>query len=807
MYRPGASVSHAFRRLARTPGFTFFAVTTLALGIGANTALFSVVNGVLLRSLPFTDSHELVFMHRPGDSEGDISVPDAEDLRAEATSFREIAAFLPYWAYDLTGDGDPERVVGSVVEPDYFRALGSQPLLGRVITQEDNVAGGQHVAVLGHGFWLRRFGGDPETVGRTITLSGQPYTILGVMPPEFDVFQAGTDVWTPVAVETPWALNERGTNNFEVIGRLAAGVSLDAAASEIGALSERLANAYPDTNQAKILTAVRLRDFVVRHARPILLLLFGAVGLVLLITCVNLANLFAVRTTGREDELAVRLALGGGRLRIVVAMLSESLIVSIAGAALGILFAVWGTQVLISLGPDGLPRASGIALDRAVLGFTLGLSLATGVFFGLLPALRAIGKDPAELFGRTSSRGSVGVRRQRFLSGFVIAEVALASLLLVGSGLLVRSFLELRSVELGFEPEGVLAASLVLPESRYADPALQTETLRRIVTALDQQPSVERGGFVIGAPLSGFGQIGFSIAFDDRPEPEPGQRPGARVRPILGDYFGTMDVPLVRGRPFDDRDDNAAEPVAIVNQAFVDRYWPDENAVGKRVASMYGDDKHWMTVVGVVGDVKNASLALPDATTIYIPYAQRQMEWARFGTLVARGPGRAEASRGAVESAVWSVDPSLAFDAITSMEASVSTALAPQRFTSMLVALFAAIALLIAVQGIYGVLSFAVLERYGEIGIRMALGARPGDVLGLVMRQGFRLSLIGLGLGLGAALGLSRLIQSVLFEVSPGDALTYVVVAVVLAGTAILASSLPARRATRVDPIRALRYD
>lgn len=806
MSGPIRAIRHAVRKLARTPGFTLVAILTLALGIGANTAIFSIVNGVLLNSLPFAESERLAFLQRPGDNEGDISVLDGQDIRAQTASFEALGLVLPFWAFDLTGSGQPERVIGTVVEPEVFRVLRTPPLVGRPLVDADNVLGAERVAVLSSGFWRSKFAADQEVIGRSITLSDVPYTVVGVMPPEFDVLEVGTDVWVPMAAATEWALSQRGNNNMEAIARLTQDASFTGASAELETVTGRLAAEYPDTNRGKILQAVPLRDRLVGAVRSELLLILAAVGMVLLIACVNLANLFLVRATTREQEIAVRLALGGSRRRVVGAALLESLIVAVVGGSIGVLVAMWGTELLVSSGPEGLPRAAQIGLDARVLMFTAAVSIGTALLFGLAPALLATRRDPADLLG-SGTRSSSGRGRQRFLNGFVIAEVALAALLLIGSGLLVRSFMTLSTVETGYETAGVVAANLVLPESRYDDPALQTRAFGSIVEALEADPNVESAAFILGGPLAAFGNIGNSIAFDDRPPPDPSERPGAAIRLVFGDYFGTLSVPMVRGRAFTAQDDEDAPRVAIVNQSFADEYWPGEDPVGKRVAALYTREPEWMTVVGVAADVKHSSLAEDDQTTIYVPYPQRQMPWARFGTLMARGAGGVTPQAKVMQSSVWSVDPALPFDRIETMDRLLADSLAPQRFLTTLLAIFAVVALLISVQGIYGVLAYAVAQRRGEIGIRMALGATSPNVLRMVLRRGALLAAIGLAIGLIAALGLSRLLRGLLFGVATTDVLTYVLVSVVFIATAMIACGLPARRASRVDPIEALRYE
>jgi len=800
------SIMRAARRLRSAPAFSLVALLTLTLGIGASTAIFSVVNGVLLKPLPFPDSENLVFLARGASTEGDISVPDAVDLREQSTLLSGIAAFLPFTAFDVTGNGEPERASGSAVESRYFQALGMQPLYGRTLLPEDDLPGGERVVVLSEGFWQRKFGGDPAIVGRPIQLTDEPYTVVGVMPADFDYLRAGTDVWVPIAVAVPWALEERGTNNLEAIGRLAPGATLEAASREVESISTRLAEAYPDTNQGKVLGATRLRDRVVGTSRAVIWLIFGAVVLVLLIACVNVANLFLVRSTAREREVAVRMALGGSRLRVAASALGEAAVLALVGGVLGTFLAVWGTQSLLALAPEGLPRLDAVSIDRAVLFFTLGVCALTALLFGWVPALNDMRRDPAELLSRGGGRGSAG-RDRRLLGGFVIAEVALAAVLLVGSGLLVRSFLSLRDLDLGYDPGSVITANFVLPEARYSERAVQDAAMERIVETLASSPGVERAAFLLGAPMVGYGEIGSSVEFDDRPPAEPGQRPSARLRLVVGEYFETLDVPILQGRRFTDADDADAERVAIVNESFAGQYWPNESPIGKRVATLMTGTPNWMTVVGVAGDVEQNTVSGGDPRTIYLPYAQREMPWARFGTLLARGSVDPGTLTRAVKAALWSVDPTVPFDQIAPLTDLVEDSIAPQRFSATLVLLFAVLALLIAMQGLYGVLAYTVALRRGEIGVRVALGASSIDVLGLVIRTGLGLVAIGLVLGLGGALAATRLIAGLLFGVTAFDPLTYGVVGGSLLITAIVASCIPAYQAARFDPAHALREE
>ena len=807
MHVTSQDLRYAIRQLIRHPGFTAIAVLTLGLGIGANTALFSVVDGVLLEPLPFPQSDRLVALTRPTGGEADMSVPDAVDLREATSAFDEIAPYLAPWNFDLTGEGPPEQLTGAVVGPEYFRALGVRPLLGRTITPADDRRGGERVAVISEGFWRRRLGADPAVVGRTITLSDHPLTIIGVAPDRFDFLQAGLEVWVPIAVEAPWTLDNRGTNNYEAIARLEADATLDQANSELKTVSERLAGEYPNTNQGKVLTAVRLRDFLVGDVRPALILLLAAVGLVLLIACVNLANLLLVRSARREHEIAICLTLGGDRARVARGLLIESLVVAVAGAALGILIASLGTDVLVRLAPAGLPRIEEIGLNGRALGFTAGLSLLTGLLFGLVPAMHIAHGAPSTLLRGGGLRASAGRERRRLLNVFVVSQVALAFVLLVGAGLLIRSFRALRHIDLGFEPRHLVLANLVLPESRYGEPDRQTAAFRSMVESLEEEPGVERAAFVIGAPLLGMA-IGHAVLFDDRPPPEPGQQAGARNRPVIGDYFRTMGIPILRGRGLDWHDDANAPRVAVVNEIFANQYWPDGSPIGKRIAwQLEGQKPSWMTVVGVASDVTTFSMRLGDGPTVYTSYLQREEDWQRFGTIVARTRTDPAEMATVVRDAVWSVDPDVPVATVATGEQLIRGALARDRFDSRLVAVFGLVALLIAVQGIYGVLSYAVTQRRNEIGVRIALGAQRRHVLRTVLRTGAILTLTGLTLGAVVALLLSRFLSDLLFGVQPTDAISFLAVAATVGVTALLAAYLPALRATRVDPVQALRYE
>jgi predicted permease len=795
----------ALRRLRESPGFAVAAVLTLALGVGANTAIFGVVNGVLLRPLPFEDPEQLVFITR----EGDVSIPDGVDWRAQSGTFASIALFLRNWPLDLTGDGEPARLEASVVEPDYFRVLGSAPLLGRALTPDDNRPGAPGATVLSHGFWLRRMGGDSAALGRSLTLSGQQATVVGVMPPEFDFLGDRVDLWVTPSFATAWALEERGTNNFDAIGRLRAGAGIDAARAEMLGISKRLEAAYPASNRNKIVEPLPMLEFMVGGVRRSLLVLLAAVGLLLLVGAANLAGLLLARSAARQDEFAVRLALGASPRRLLQQLVVEGLVLALLAGVVGGGTALLLDDLLRAAVPEDLPRLGAIGVDLRVLGFGLLASMAAGVLFSLVPALHVVRHDPAREL-RAGSKGALsGGSRQRWLSALVTAEIALAFVLLAGSGLLLRTFLRLQQVELGFEPHGVLTGNLTLPEARYATREPQTRAFRQIVAGLQDLPGVEAAGFASTLPLNPRGGLGGRILIEGRAF-EKNTEPGVRARLVHGDYFRAIGMRIREGRAFVEADHEDADPVAIVNQRFAAQHFPNESPLGRRIAwrdwRQEGEQPRYMTIVGVVGDVKTATLDQPDVVTVYVPWVQRRVDWQRFGFVVLRSD-RAASMAGAMRSAVWAVDPSLPIADVQTMDERLSGSLGRQRFTAFATALFSTLALLLALQGVYGMLAFAVERRRREIGLRVALGARARDVANLVLSGGLRMAALGLLLGIALALLLGRSLQALLFEVGPTDPATYLAAGLVLVATTLAACLLPARRAATVDPVVALRQE
>jgi putative ABC transport system permease protein len=793
----------AVRMLKKSPAFAAAAIVMLAVGVGVNTALFSVVRGVLLQPLPFDEPDRLVFITR----EGDVSLPDGADWRASCPSLQTIALFLRAWSFDLVGDGEPQKLNGAVVEPDFFRTLKTPPLLGRTLLPEDDVAGAAHAVVLSHGLWQSRFGGARDAVGRSIVLSDEPAEVVGVMPEAFDFLHDEVDFWIAPAAAVPGFATERGTNNFDAIGRLAPGATLEQARAELLAVSQRLAAEYPDTNKSKIVDPLPMLDFMVGHARRALLVLSGAVGLVLLVAAANVAGLLLARSTARREEFALRLAIGAGRGRLVAQLVVESLVLAAAGGTLGLVVSSWTRDALIGLAPDSLPRAWEVRSDPVALAFGLALATLAGLLASLAPALAVLRGDAGD-FLKARGTTSEGHGGRRVLGGLVAAEIAMAFVLLLGAGLLGRTLSKLNSVELGFEPAGLVKADLVLPESRYGNREAQTRLFTAVVENLAATPGVESAGYGITTPLDPRGSLGGRIQFVDAPPVPPEDASvGARVRLVHGEYFKALRIPMREGRAFTAQDGAQSEPVAIVNERFARKFWPQESPLGKRIAyrDFHAGEPFPMTIVGVASDVKGVTLDQPDTLTVYTPYVQRRVEWQRWGTLVARTSADPAGFRAQLQQAVWSIDPALPLDRIETLEQKRRLLLAPQQLYAAALGLFAAVALTIAVQGLYALLAYAVELRRREIGVRMALGADRAGILRLVLKGGLGLAAIGLAAGAALSLGLQQAILAMLYEVKPFDLPTYAGVAGLLLAAALVAALLPARRASRVEPAVVLR--
>jgi putative ABC transport system permease protein len=797
---------YGFRMLAKSPGFTFVAVLALALGIGANSAIFSVVNTVLLQPLPFEQPEQLVRVYttvpRRNLTAGPVSYLTFADFRAQNAQFEYVTAFSDTSA-TLAGRDEPEQIDGIVASGDFFKVLGAQAALGRTFTTEEERPDAQ-IVVISDGLWKRRFGGDAQIVGQSVTLNGEAVTIIGIMPEgfTFPIDRERVDFWSPID-PTSEENRQRGSSYLNVVARLRDGATLQQAQAEADAVAARLATEHADTNAGRSFTLISMHEDLVGDLRPALLVLLGAVAFVLLIACANVANLMLARASSRHKEIAIRTAMGASRWRIVRQLVTESLLLSLAGGALGLLIALWGVDLLVASIPSDMPRVSEIGLDRRVLAFTAAISMLTGFLFGLVPALQVSKPDLNEGL-KEGGRGSTeGARRNRVRGALVVLEVALSLVLLVGAGLLMRSFVELREVKAGFDPSGVLTASVSLPDSKYGEEAAQAEFFRRVLENLRARPGVHAASAVLPLPLSGSAMMN-GLSIEGRPPAAPGERLTTHTRITSPEYFRAMNIPVVKGRALDERDSKDAPKVVVVNETFARKYFPGEEAIGKRVEITVAEDMSG-EIVGIVGDVKHRSLdAAPDPEA-YVSYRQVP---SGYMVLVLKGDGQSAAAlTSTLREAVRQVDSGQALAEIRTMEQLVSNSVARRRFNMLLLGVFAGVALALAAIGIFGVMNYTVTQRTHELGIRIALGAQTKDVLRLVVGQGMTLIVIGVAVGLAASFALTRLMQSLLYGVSATDPLTFAGVALVLASVALLACYIPARRATRVDPMVALRYE
>ncbi len=797
-------VRFGLRLLWKRPGFTAVALAVLALGVGANTAIFSVVNAVLLRPLPYPGAERVVAFDGVNPSKGikesNMSAPDFADWREQARSFEALALYSAGNANMMSGD-EPERVGAAAVTPDLFRIIDVSAARGRALLPEDGELGRDPVVVISHALWVRRFGADPAAVGRTIEMSGRKLQIVGVMPAGFD-FPGRTEVWAPLQLDV--AKEPRDNRSYNVVGRLREGVTLEAAQAEMDAISSRLAASYVVTNAGWGVDLDPLKEELVGKLKATLFMLLAGVGLLLLIACANVANLLLARASGRRREVALRLALGASRSRVARQMLTESVLLSLAGGALGAALSVWLTDLLVALAPADTPRLAEASADWRVLLFAAGASVLTGVVFGLAPALQASRYDLNEAL-KEGGRGVHG-GRSRARSALVVAEVALSLLLLVGAGLLVKSFARLQAVNPGFEPENVITMRVSLPGARYREPARKAEFYAALMERVKGIPGVESAGATISLPLGGSSySVGRSFLREGRPE-TPEESENASYAVITPDYFRAMRIPLRGGRVFDERDNAESAKVVVINEAFARKAFAGEDPLGKRIR-IWRDEKFLREVVGVVGDTKPDSLDAKDAALqMYVPHRQ-DAGWGGLSLVVRAGDAQAESLVGRVREEVRALDRELPVYDVKTLEQVVANSAAYRRVTTFLMAGFACAALLLAGVGLYGVVSYSVAQRTREIGVRLALGARASDILGLVVRQGMLLTLAGLGLGLVCAFALTRLIAGLLYGVSAADPFVYVVVSLLLAAVALLACLIPARRATKVDPMVALRYE
>ena len=790
---------HAIRQLAKTPAFTLVAVLTLALGIGATSAIFTVVNSVLLRPLPFPDPGSLVRVHEVVPQYGRFSVAPASfmDWRSQNAVFERIAAYTATSGTIVEADG-PERIQGALVSWDLFELLRVGPELGAGFTSDQDRPKADTAIVISHGLWQRRFGGDDAVIGRTINLNGAPVTIAGIMPADFYFPSRVAEFWQPIALDP--ANPPRGAHFLGVVGRTKPGISLEQADAEMKAIAERLARQYPDSSANESAEVVALHDQVVGAVRPALLTLLAAVGVVVLIACANVANLLLVRAAVREKEVAIRAALGAGRQRLMLQMFAESLVLAALGGILGVLLAYGAVPVIQALGADSIPRAADIAIDRRVLSFAFGATILTGLLFGLAPAWHAARAGLGAVLkegGRSST--SSGGRWVR--SSLLVAEVALSIVLLVGATLLLRSFAKLTNVDPGFKPDGVLAFQVSLPLASYSQDASKMAFFDALLERLAALPDVRSAGIAQRLPLRGAYVLSFAI--QGRPPAPPGSEPSANYRVISADYFATLGIPLIRGRAFTPRDTDKPPMVAVVDHAFAQRHFPDGDAIGGRIDIGNGTDGFY-EIVGVVGDVNHEGLDATPTPTMYVPFKQDV-----FSTMwvLARADGDPARLSGAVRQAVREIDRTLPAYSMTPLPTVLAESVADRRFSMLLLTFFALLAIFLAAVGLYGVVAYSVSQRTREIGLRVAIGARPGDVLRMVVGGGMKLALLGVVIGLAAAVGLAQLVEAMLFGVTPSDPASYVATASALLVVAAVASYVPARRAMRVDPLVALQAE
>jgi predicted permease len=800
-------IRYAFRTLLQSPAFTLVAILTLALGIGANTTIFSVINAVLLRPLPYSHPENLVMLaeHWPAFPILSVSYQNYKDFRDDSSSFETVAAVQPL-NYTLTGSNEPERVDGMMISASLLPMLGVQPIAGRTILPDDDRVGGAPVALISYALWQRRFAGNRDVLGKSLTLDNNPYTVIGILPARFQILKSA-DVYLPLE---PWAHKLPDDRSWHTgirpIARLKDTATLQQASNELQTIAKRLEHQYPETNTNVEALVLPLHAQMVSNVRPALLTLLVAVGLVLLIACANVANLLLARATQREKEVAIRTALGASRGRIVRQLLTESILLSLAGGALGLALAALSLDSLLRLAVASVPRAEGIGLDPTVLGFTAGLAILTGILFGLAPAFQSSRLDIRDRLNQSGRGSTGGSHQQRLRSVLVVAEVAISMVLLIGAGLLIRSFARLQAVEPGFRPDHILLADVPISLTVYAKPEQQVAFFDRLLERLRSLPGVKAASAASTMPVSGQGGV-LHFNIQGRAPKTPNDYIMAGYRVVGPGYFETLGIPLLAGRSIEQRDSFTAPSVVVLNQAMARKFFPGENPLGKhlQIGETPDDTIPFMEVVGVVGDVKQ-KLESDAKEEMYVPYMQPVLPLFAL-TVALRTSNDPAAMTSALRTAILEVDKNQPLVNVRTMEQSISSSLDEQRFRTLLLGLLAALALMLSAIGVYGVMSYSVSLRTQEIGIRVALGAQWRDVFSLVIARGF--ALVGAGILIGgiASWLLSRLINQFLFGVHAGDPLTFFGVAAMLLAVAFLACYFPARRATRVDPIVALRYE
>jgi putative ABC transport system permease protein len=797
------------RMLLKQPGFTLIAVITLALGVGANTAIFSVVNAVLLESLPYRQADRLVMVWERSQrrNQNVINLGNFFDWKAQSASFEDMAAFADFRT-NLTGDGEPVELPAQICTDNLFSVLGVRPALGRTFTPDDGKQGQNNVVVLSYGLWQRRFGGDPAVIGRKIILNNNENTVVGVLPPDFRWHIIGNSLTNqPAELWAPWAitgqLTQRGGRFASAVARLKSGVSLAGARADMDALQSRLIERYKEFNTGWGITLTPLREQFAGELRPALRVLMGAVGFVLLIACANVANLLLARAGARRREIAVRAALGAGRSRLVRQLLIESLLLAGLGGAAGLLMAWLGVKTLVSLSPPELGVLHGIAISAPVLGFTLIVALLTGVVFGLVPALEASNINLGETLKEAGRSPGDATRSRRLSGGLVVAEVALALVLLICAGLLIRSFWRLQAAGAGFNAENVLTLRVALPGRRYNDDSKRINFFTEAVAKMRALPGVESSGAINYMPFAGPG-AGTNFEIEGKPPSLPGQRLTTGVCVADQNFFHTLQIPLKRGRMFTEQEVKEMRHVVVINEALARKYFPNEEALGRRITISMKDENQPTEIIGVVADVKHAQLDKEAEPMSYWPVAELPYSSMTFAL---RTRGEPLASAAAARNVIQSLDPQQPVADVRTLESMLGKSIARQRFNTLLLAVFAVVALLLSTGGVYGVMSYGVSQRTHELGVRTALGATAADILRLALGQGMKLVLAGAGLGLIAALALTRLMRTLVFGVGVSDPLTFAAVALLLVAVALVACWIPARRATKVDPMVALRCE
>lgn len=794
----------ALRMLLKNPGFMAVTVVALALGIGANTAIFTVVNAVLLRPLPFKEPDRLVMAYgmnpKIGEDKTPLAVADYLDWRSQNQVFETMAAFSTN-RFNYTSGQTPEQVQGAWVTADFFTLLGVQAEMGRIFRHEEDQPGTEPVVVVSRGFWQRQLASNPDVIGQQINLNSGAYTIVGVMPASF-TYPDDAELWAAQKLDPP---SRRGPYFIWGLGRMKPGATLEQARIEMDTIARHIQQETRSTQNDWTFTAVSLRENIVGDVRPALLVLLGAVVFVLLIASANVANLLLSRAAAREKEIAIRSALGASRSRLVRQLLTESLMLAFVGGALGLLLALWGVEVLIALSPDNIPRLNEVRIDGRVLGFTLLISLASGIVFGLAPALFSSRLNLNESLKEGGRSATESFGRRRLHNALVVCEIALSLMLLISAGLMIRSFVRLQSVSPGFNPENILTMNIALPRIKYQEPEKTVTFFRQLMANVESLPGVKSVGIAYSLPPNLL-EVSDNYAVEEHPTPPGESDPIAPVNFVSTTFFETMGIPLISGRLFTEADNPNSPDVVIISETMAKRYFGNESPIGKRFkqGGLDRTGNPWMEIVGVVGDVKYSGLDAKPEPAYYLAHQQATL---RSMYMVVRTASNPASLAPAIRNEVWALDKDQPVAKVRTMEELLSGSVAQPRFRTLLVSVFAATALLLAAVGIYGVISYSVTQRTHEFGIRMALGARQISILKMVVGQGLKLSLIGTAIGVVGAYFVTQVLSSLLFGISATDTLTFVSISLLLTGVVLLASYVPARRATKVDPMVALRYE